>query len=38
MVNEGVEGPAIYDLMEDYLGKQGTVTVERNDAVKVVGI
>ena len=37
-VNEGVEGPAIYDLMEDYLGKQGTVTVERNDAVKVVGI
>jgi len=37
-VNEGVEGPAIYDLMEDYLSKQGTVTVERNDAVKVVGI
>lgn len=37
-VNEGVEGPAIYDLMESYLSKQGTVTVERNDDVKVVGI
>ena len=37
-VNEGVEGPAIYDLMESYLSKQGTVNVERNDDVKVVGI
>ena len=37
-VNEGVEGPAIYDLMESYLSKQGTVTVERNNDVKVVGI
>lgn len=37
-VNEGVEGPAIYDLMETYLGKQGTVDVERNDAVKVIGV
>lgn len=35
-VNEGVEGPAIYDLMESYLGKQGTVNIERNDNVKVV--
>lgn len=37
-VNEDVEGPAIYDLMESYLGKQGTVRVERNDAVKVIGV
>ena len=37
-VNEGVEGPAIYDLMESYLSKQGTVNVERNNDVKVVGI
>ncbi len=37
-VNEGVEGPAVYDLMESYLGKQGTVQVERNDAVKVIGV
>ncbi|MFK7859978.1 MAG: thiosulfohydrolase SoxB [Granulosicoccus sp.] len=37
-VNEGVEGPAIYDLMETYLGGQETVKLERNDAVKVVGL
>lgn len=37
-VNEAVEGPAIYDLMESYLGKQDSITIERNDAVKVVGI
>ncbi len=36
-VNEGVEGPAIYDLMESYISKQDVVTIERNDAVKVIG-
>ena len=37
-VNEGVEGPAIYDLMESYLGKQDVVNIESNDAVKVIGV
>ncbi len=37
-VNEGVEGPAIYDLMETYISKQDTVNVPRNDAVKVIGV
>jgi len=37
-VNEGVEGPAIYDLMESYLGKQEKVKVQPNDSVKVIGV
>ena len=37
-VNEGVEGPAIYDLMEDYIAHQGTVDVPRNEAVQIAGI
>ena len=37
-VNEGVEGPAIYDLMESYLGKQEKVNVQPNDSVKVIGV
>ncbi|MEP3248346.1 MAG: thiosulfohydrolase SoxB [Sneathiella sp.] len=35
-VNEDVEGPAIYDLVSDYISKQKTVTVKPHDAVKLV--
>jgi len=35
-VNENTEGPAIYDLMEGYISRVGTVPVQKNDAVKVV--
>jgi sulfur-oxidizing protein SoxB len=37
-VNEGVEGPAIYDLMEDYIGGLDVVSMPRNDAVKITGM
>lgn len=37
-VNENVEGPAIYDVMESYLAKQDVISIEPNDAVKVVGM
>ncbi len=36
-VNEGVEGPAIYDLMETYIGKQDVVSIQPNQSVKVDG-
>ncbi|MFP1633082.1 thiosulfohydrolase SoxB [Zhengella sp. ZM62] len=35
-VNEGTEGPAIYDLMESYITKLGTVSVPDERTVKVV--
>ncbi|MFN3546077.1 MAG: thiosulfohydrolase SoxB [Mesorhizobium sp.] len=35
-VNEGVEGPAIYDLMEGFIRRRGTVTVPDERAVKIV--
>ncbi|MCB1382030.1 MAG: thiosulfohydrolase SoxB [Notoacmeibacter sp.] len=35
-VNEGTEGPAIYDLMESYITKLGTVSVPDTRTVKVV--
>ena len=35
-VNEGVEGPAIYDLMERYLAGKGTVSVPDERSVKIV--
>lgn len=35
-VNEDVEGPAIYDLMENYISKQDVITIEKNEAVKVI--
>ena len=35
-VNEGTEGPAVYDLMEDYISRLGTVTVPERRSVKVV--
>lgn len=34
-VNEETEGPAIYDLMADYLRTQKTITLEPNNSVKV---
>lgn len=34
-VNEGTEGPPIYDLVESYIARQGTVTVAPNTAVHV---
>jgi sulfur-oxidizing protein SoxB len=36
-VNEGVEGPPIYDLLSRYIERQGTVRVERNEQIDVVG-
>lgn len=36
-VNEGVEGPAVFDLMENYLSSLEVVTPTANDAVKIVG-
>lgn len=35
-VNEGVKGPAIYDLMEGYISKKQTVSVPDERSVKVV--
>ena len=35
-VNEGTEGPAIYDLMESYITGKGTVSVSDERTVKVV--
>jgi len=37
-VNEDVEGPAIYDLMESYISDRKEISVAKNDAVKVVGM
>ena len=37
-VNENVEGPAIYDLMETYISRQGTVNIPRNEAVRIAGM
>lgn len=36
-VNEGTEGPQIWDVVEDYIRKQGTVSVTPNTSVEVVG-
>ncbi len=36
-VNEGTEGPQIWDVVEDHIRKQGTVTIEPRDSVKIVG-
>ncbi|MCC4245614.1 thiosulfohydrolase SoxB [Stappia indica] len=37
-VNEGTEGPAIWDVVEAHLKDRGTVTLEPNRAVRVTGI
>ncbi|MEX0318576.1 MAG: thiosulfohydrolase SoxB [Ruegeria sp.] len=37
-VNEGTEGPMIWDVVENHIRKQGTVTVDPNNSVNVVGV
>ena len=36
-VNEGTQGPQIWDVVENHIAKQGTVTVTPNNSVQVVG-
>ncbi len=36
-VREGTEGPAIWDVVENYIKRKGTVRVDPNQSVKVVG-
>ena len=36
-VNEGTEGPAIWDVVESHIRREGTVTVDPNTSVKVIG-
>jgi sulfur-oxidizing protein SoxB len=36
-VNEGTEGPPIWDVVESHIRRQGTVSVGENDSVTVVG-
>ncbi|RVT81759.1 thiosulfohydrolase SoxB [Rhodobacteraceae bacterium CCMM004] len=36
-VNEGTEGPPIWDVVERYVAEKGTVTVDVNTSVEVVG-
>ncbi len=36
-VNQGTEGPQIWDVVESYIRKQGTVSVPKNDSIKVIG-
>ncbi len=37
-VNEGTEGPQIWDVVENHIRKMGTVTVQENDSVEVTGV
>ncbi|MEL6597962.1 MAG: thiosulfohydrolase SoxB [Pseudomonadota bacterium] len=37
-VNEGTEGPQIWDVVESHIRKLGTVTVHQNTSVDVVGV
>lgn len=37
-INENTEGPAIYDLVEAYIRRKGTITLDPNTSVKVTGI
>ncbi len=36
-VNEGTEGPQIWDVVEDHIKKQGTIKLDPNNSVQVVG-
>ena len=36
-VNEGTEGPQIWDVVESHIRKQGTVNIDPNNSVQVVG-
>ena len=35
-VNEGTEGPPIWDVVENHIAKQGTVSLEPNNSVEVI--
>jgi len=37
-VNEDTEGPQIWDVVESHIRKLGTVTVQDNNSVEVVGV
>ncbi len=37
-VNEGTEGPPIWDVVENHIRKLGTVTVQDNNSVDVIGV
>jgi sulfur-oxidizing protein SoxB len=37
-VNEGTEGPPIWDVVENHIRKMGTVTVDETNTVKVTGL
>ena len=37
-VNEGTEGPAIWDVVEDHIRAEGTVNIPQNTSVAVTGI
>src|SRR5210317_278256 len=37
-VNEGTEGPQIWDVVENHIKKQGTIKLEPNNSVTVAGI
>ena len=37
-VNEGTEGPKIWDVVESHIARLGTVTVQPNNSVEVTGI
>ena len=36
-VNKGIEGPKIWDVVENYIRKQGVISVSSNSSVKVIG-
>ena len=37
-VNEATEGPAIWDVVENYIKRKGTVTIDPNQSVQVTGV
>jgi sulfur-oxidizing protein SoxB len=37
-VNEGTEGPQIWDVVEAHIRQKGTVSVEPNTSVEVTGV
>ncbi|MDA5094539.1 thiosulfohydrolase SoxB [Aliiroseovarius sp. KMU-50] len=37
-VNEGTEGPQIWDVVESHIKKQGTIKLDPNNSVNVVGV
>jgi sulfur-oxidizing protein SoxB len=36
-INEGTEGPPIWEVVEKHVSGAGTVTIENNESVKIVG-